>query len=63
MAKTYRLRDDAAEELKEKRIAMILDRKEDVKESDLLGALVWLHLGKITFKDVERYREEVLGKA
>jgi len=63
MAKTYRLRDSATDALNAKRIAMILERKEDVKESDLLGALVWLHLKDISFKEVERYREEVLGKA
>ncbi|AVK18642.1 hypothetical protein [Pseudomonas aeruginosa] len=44
MAKTYRLRDEAVEALNAKRIKLIVERKEDVKESDLLGALIWKHL-------------------
>ncbi|MFA5678220.1 MAG: hypothetical protein WC953_07385 [Pseudomonas sp.] len=62
MAKTYRLRSDATEALKEKRIKMILETKDDVRESDVLGAVIWKYLAQITHKDVERYREEVLGK-
>ena len=62
MAKTYRLRDHAEEELKEKRIRMIVETKDDIRESDLLGALIWKHLKDISAKDVARYREEVLKK-
>ena len=62
MAKTYRLREDAAEALKSRRIKMILETREDFRESELLGALIWKYLGQITTKDVQKYREEVLGK-
>jgi len=62
MAKTYRLRDDATEALKEKRIKMILETKDDIRESDVLGAVIWRYLDQLTTKDVQKYREEVLGK-
>ncbi|SFB64151.1 hypothetical protein [Azotobacter beijerinckii] len=62
MAKTYRLRDEAVDALKEKRIELIVERKEDVKESELLGMLIWKHLKGVTEKDLEEYREQVLGK-
>ncbi|MDJ1420157.1 hypothetical protein, partial [Pseudomonas aeruginosa] len=62
MAKTYRLRDEAVEALNAKRIKLIVERKEDVKESDLLGALIWKHLSTLTAQDVKAYREHVLGK-
>lgn len=62
MAKTYRLRDEAVEALNAKRIKLIVERKEDVKESDLLGALIWKHLSTLTAQDVKAYRETVLGK-
>lgn len=62
MAKTYRLRDEAVDALNAKRIKLIVERKEDVKESDLLGALIWKHLSTLTAQDVKAYRETVLGK-
>lgn len=62
MSKTYRIRPEAVEEIKDRRIALILETKDDIKESDLIGALIWKYLKAITAKDIERYREEVLGK-
>ncbi|AOE85575.1 hypothetical protein THL1_3040 [Pseudomonas sp. TCU-HL1] len=62
MAKTYRLRDEAVDALNAKRIKLIVERKEDVKESDLLGALIWKNLSALTAEDVKAYREAVLGK-
>ncbi|GLU36578.1 hypothetical protein [Pseudomonas sp. NBRC 100443] len=62
MAKTYRLRDEAEEALSAKRIKLIVERKEDFKESELLGALIWKHLGTLRAEDIKAYREAVLGK-
>ena len=62
MAKTYRLRDEAVEAINPKRITLIVDSKEDFKERDLLGALIWKHLGTLRAEDVKAYREAVLGK-
>jgi hypothetical protein len=63
MAKTYRLRDEAVEALQAKRIKLIVDTKEDVKESDILGALIWKYLGGITPQEIKAYREVVLEKS
>ena len=62
MAKTYRLRDEAVDALNNKRIKLIIDKKEDFKESDLLGALIWKYLETLKPEDVKTYREDVLGK-
>ena len=62
MSKTYRIRPEAVEEIKDRRIALILETKDDIKESDLIGALIWKYLSAITAKDIEKYREDVLGK-
>lgn len=62
MSKTYRIRPEAVEEIKDRRIALILETKDDIKESDIIGALIWKYLSAITAKDIEKYREEVLGK-
>lgn len=62
MSKTYRIRPEAVEEIKDRRIKLILETKDDIKESDLIGALIWKYLSEITSKDIEKYREEVLGK-
>lgn len=62
MAKTYRLRDEAVEALKEKRIKMIVEIKDEIRESDILGALMWKYLEALSTKDVLKYREEILGK-
>lgn len=62
MAKTYRLKNEYEEMLKDKRIKFILELKDEVKESDILHAVLWKHLEKLTLKDVEEYRQEVLNK-
>jgi len=62
MAKTYRLRTDTEEALSSKRIKFILETKDEVKESDVLHTVLWKYLDKITIKDVEEYRQEVLNK-
>jgi len=62
MSKTFRLSDRSAAALAARRIELIIGKRQDVKESDLLGALIWLRLNDIGFEEVERYRKEVLGK-
>lgn len=62
MSKSYRLRDEEAEELKELRLKMIVETKTDIKESDILHTILRKHLKEVTTKEVLKYREEVLGK-
>ncbi|NMY53096.1 hypothetical protein [Pseudomonas sp. WS 5011] len=62
VTKPYRVRDEFVEVIKERRINMIVETREDVSEADLVNAVLWKHLGELTTKDVLKYREEVLGK-
>lgn len=62
MSKSYRLRDEEAEEIKEIRLRMIVESKTDIKESDILHVLIRKHIKNVSIKEVLKYREEVLGK-
>lgn len=62
MAKSYRIRDEEAEQLKEAKFKMIVETKADIKDSDLLHLLIRKHLKNLTAKEVLKYREDVLGK-
>ncbi|WP_241089987.1 hypothetical protein [Pseudomonas aeruginosa] len=62
MSKPYRVRDKFVEEVKERRVKMIIETKDDVRESDLVNATLWKYLSKITTKDVLEFREEFGGR-
>jgi hypothetical protein len=62
LTKPYRVRDEFVDVIKERRINMIVETREDVSEADLVNAVLWKHLKELTTKDVMKYREEVLGK-
>lgn len=62
VTKPYRVRDEFVDVIKERRINMIVETREDVGEADLVNAVLWKHLKTLTTKDVLQYREEVLGK-
>ncbi|MFZ5961275.1 hypothetical protein [Pseudomonas nitroreducens] len=62
VTKPYRVRDEFVDVIKERRINMIVETREDVGEADLVNAVLWKHLKDLTTKDVLEYREKVLGK-
>jgi len=62
VTKPYRVRDEFVDVIKERRINMIVETREDVAEADLVNAVLWKHLKDLTTKDVLEYREKVLGK-
>ncbi|EKH5750294.1 hypothetical protein R6U49_03225 [Pseudomonas aeruginosa] len=62
MSKAYRVREKFVDAVKEKRVAMIIETKEDVRESDLINATLWRYLDSITTKDVIEFREEFGAK-
>lgn len=62
VTKPYRVRDEFVDIIKERRINMIVETREDVAEADLVNAVLWKYLGELTTKDVLKYRESVLGK-
>ncbi len=62
VTKPYRVRDEFVDIIKERRINMIVETREDVAEADLVNAVLWKYLSELTTKDVLKYRESVLGK-
>ncbi|AKF99486.1 TPA: hypothetical protein NHQ65_000409 [Pseudomonas aeruginosa] len=62
MSKAYRVRDKFVDEVKDRRVKMIIETKDDVRESDLINATLWKYLDKITTKDVLEFREEFGSK-
>lgn len=62
MSKTYRINDSAQELIHEKRISLIIKTKEDIKESDILHALIKKHINTITIEDIENLKEDKIFK-
>lgn len=62
MSKAYRVRDKFVDEVKDRRVKMIIETKDDVRESNLINATLWKYLDKITTKDVLEFREEFGSK-
>lgn len=62
MSKPYRVRTEFSDKIAEMRINMIVETRQDVAEADLVNALLWKHLDRLTTKDVLSYREEVLQR-
>ena len=59
LSKTYRIRGEFVEEIKEKSLDFIIETKERIEEADVINALIYKHLKEINAKDVTRYIEEV----
>ena len=62
MSKSYRIREEESETLKEMRLKLIIETKLDIKESDILHVLIRNHLKNINSKEIIKYRAEVLKK-
>ena len=62
MSKAYKVRTEESEALKEATIKMIIDKKMNFRESDVLHALIRKYLSELKSSDVIKYREDVLGK-
>ncbi len=58
VSKVYRVKEEFVEVLEDRRINMIIETREDVAEADLVNAVLWRYLDKITTKDVLEYKEE-----
>lgn len=52
VSKVYRIKEEFVEVLEDRRINMIIETREDVAEADLVNAVLWRYLDKITTKDV-----------
>lgn len=59
LSKTYRVRGEFVETIKEKSLDFIIETKERIEEADIINALLYKHLKEMTAKDVTKYIEEV----
>ena len=59
LSKTYRVRGEFVESVKEKSLDFIIETKERIEEADIVNALIYKHLKDITAKDVTKYIEEI----
>ena len=59
LSKTYRIRGEFVEAIKEKSLDFIIETKERIEEADIINALIYKHLNDIKSKDVTKYIEEI----
>ena len=59
LSKTYRIRGEFVESIKEKSLDFIIETKERIEEADIINALIYKHLKEISAKDVTKYIEEI----
>ena len=59
LSKTYRVRGEFVESIKEKLLDFIIETKERIEESDIINAFIYKHLKDITAKDVTKYIKEI----
>jgi hypothetical protein len=59
LSKTYRVRGEFVESVKEKSLDFIIETKERIEEADIINALIYKHLKDLSAKDVTKYIEEV----
>ena len=59
LSKTYRVRGEFVESIKEKSLDFIIETKERIEEADIINALIYKYLKGITAKDVTKYIKEI----
>ncbi len=59
LSKTYRVRGEFVDWIKDKSLDFIIETKERIEEADIINALIYKYLKDITSKDVTKYIEEV----
>lgn len=58
VGKVYKIKEDAREMLREKTVEIIIEKKETIREAEVLHALIYKFLDKLTANDVIKYKEE-----
>lgn len=59
LSKTYRVRGEFTEKIKDLSLDFIIETKERIEEADIINALIYKHLKDLTSKDVTKYIEEI----
>ena len=58
LSKTYRIRGEFVESIKEKSLDFIIETKERIEEADVINALIYKHLKEMTaYRDWETDRK------
>lgn len=59
LSKTYRIRGEFTDKIKDLSLDFIIETKERIEEADIVNALLYKHLGELKAKDVTKYIEEI----
>ena len=59
LSKTYRVRGEFVESIKEKSLDFIIETKERIEKADIINALIYKHLKDTTAKYVTKYIKEI----
>lgn len=54
-SKTYRIKSDLVKKARDLQIKYVLDRKEVIDEAEIINALIFRGLERITNEDIEKY--------
>ncbi|MDM1782853.1 hypothetical protein HX120_14025 [Acinetobacter indicus] len=59
LSKTYRVRGEFTDKIKDLSLDFIIETKERIEEADIVNALLYKHLNELKAKDVTKYIEEI----
>ena len=59
LSKTYRVRGEFVESIKEKSLDFIIETKERIEEADIINTLIYKHLKEIIAKNATKYIEKI----
>ncbi|WP_333665499.1 hypothetical protein [Acinetobacter guillouiae] len=59
LSKTYRIRGEFTEQIKDLSLDFIIETKERIEEADIINALIYKHINDLKAKDVTKYIEEI----
>ncbi|MDC5516943.1 hypothetical protein NRA64_09065 [Acinetobacter baumannii] len=59
LSKTYRVRGEFVESIRDKSLDMIIETKERIEEADVINALIYKYLDELNAKDVTKYIDEI----
>ena len=59
LSKTYRIRGEFTDKIKDLSLDFIIETKERIEEADIVNALLYKHLSELKAKDVTKYIEEI----
>ena len=55
LSKTYRIRGEFTDKIKDLSLDFIIETKERIEEADIVNALLYKHLSELKAKDVTKY--------